>query len=54
MSRLGSLQPDSGIDPTRPDDMPIHKEEDIEPPTPNPISAGSKKRISLTGKVLAD
>ena len=51
MSRLGSMQPDSGIDATRPDGMPIHKSESEEPPTPNPLSATSAgKRLSLNGK----
>ena len=53
MSRLGSMQPDEGIDATRPDGVPIHKNEDEEPPTPNPLSATSGKRISLTGGKMA-
>ena len=48
ISRLGSVQEElTKVDSTRPDDLPINKEECDEPPTPNPLSATYKKRLSL-------
>ena len=40
----------SNVDATRPDGLPLNKNESDEPPTPNPMSATYKKRLSLNGK----